>query len=151
MTEPLPDVEGLVERVYANSHMLKLVYDPIFDSQTYRDIILFNEAAAEITRLNAALKYEENRSGRIGTHGPGCWAWGPRHYECLSTRLAELEAENARMREGLTDAARFIDDLASADLDEIAADGGVTVGMVFQQQARTVFGPRLRQIDGGKQ
>lgn len=39
---------------------------------------------------------------------------------------------------------QFADDLAAADLDDIAADGGVTVGMVFQDQARVVYGPRAR-------
>ncbi len=45
---------------------------------------------AEVQRPNAALKYEEGRSDRIGTHGPGCWAWGPRHYECLVAELEKL-------------------------------------------------------------
>ena len=37
----------------------------------------------EIERLNAALKWEQERSEHVGTHGQGCHTWGPRHYECL--------------------------------------------------------------------
>jgi DNA repair exonuclease SbcCD ATPase subunit len=65
--------------------------------------IHLQSAEAEITRLNTALRYEQDRSGRIGTHGPGCESWGPRHYECATEKLSatikvntELEAENAR-------------------------------------------------------
>lgn len=25
------------------------------------------------------------------THAEGCWTWGPKHYECALTRLAEAE------------------------------------------------------------
>jgi hypothetical protein len=41
----------------------------------------------EIERLTKALHYEQHWLSRIGTHGPGCWAWGPNHYDCAVAKI----------------------------------------------------------------
>jgi len=51
------------------------------------------EDEKEIERLRTALRYEENRFQRIGTHGPDCWKWGPSHYECALRHIKELEKQ----------------------------------------------------------
>lgn len=41
----------------------------------------------EIERLTRALHYEQHFRTRVGTHGPGCYAWGPAHYECALRKI----------------------------------------------------------------
>lgn len=41
----------------------------------------------EVERLTKALHYEQHLLTRLGTHGPGCWSWGPAHYECALALL----------------------------------------------------------------
>ena len=53
---------------------------------------------AEIERLSAAIKWEQNRAERIGTHGPGCEKWGSAHFECA---LRAIERKDALLRQAL--------------------------------------------------
>ena len=48
-------------------------------------------AHAEIKRLTACLRWEQNWLSRVGTHSEGCWQWGPTHYQCAIRHIKELE------------------------------------------------------------
>lgn len=49
------------------------------------------DAAAEIVRLRQALRWQDDRDGRIGTHSDNCFTYGRGHYECALQKIAALE------------------------------------------------------------
>jgi len=49
-----------------------------------------DEKDAEIERLRQALRWQQDRDGRIGTHGPDCWKFGHKHYECALRHIKEM-------------------------------------------------------------
>ena len=57
---------------------------------------LLDEKNKEIERLQKQIRYQEHRHGRIGTHDPICYEYGPRHYECA---LREIERLKATLKE----------------------------------------------------
>ena len=76
--------------------MLTDEHEPIPDCDCKRCAITERaRLRAEITRLNAALRYEQHLAERVGTHGPGCEHWGPAHYECAVRALKAAEARAA--------------------------------------------------------
>jgi hypothetical protein len=43
--------------------------------------------------LKQQIRYQDQRDGRIGTHSPTCYSFGPHHYECALRKILELESE----------------------------------------------------------
>ena len=52
--------------------------------------LLLGDALSENERLKSRLKYQEDREGWVGTHGPDCWSYGPRHYECALRHINSM-------------------------------------------------------------
>ena len=71
----------------ANNNATAWLRAALADTQDWDEIealrASLREHMAEIKRLNECLTWEQHRSEHVGTHGPGCAEWGPKHYECL--------------------------------------------------------------------
>ena len=82
--------EDALQRMADNERELGIDYtSPVtFAQMAHSDVAALQ---AEVERLTQALQYEQHRAERIGTHGWGCWSWGPQHYECALRKIRALQ------------------------------------------------------------
>ena len=60
-------------------------------TETERNLdLLLGDALAENERLRRELKYQDARDNHIGTHGPDCWSFGPKHYDCAIKHINDM-------------------------------------------------------------
>jgi hypothetical protein len=72
-----------------------LLGDALAENEKYRKanehlVSATSAALAENALLKKRLKYQDDREGRIGTHSPECWTFGPRHYECALRHINSM-------------------------------------------------------------
>ena len=75
------EAETVINKLLSN----KKVSDDLIDFLNKENELLQKEVKKHLT-------YQEHRYGRIGTHDPICYEYGPRHYECALREIERLKA-----------------------------------------------------------
>lgn len=83
------------------------------------------------------------KAGERGEERADIRAWQEAQSEFFDATICEIVSEYAAWRDGrngpeLANAARWLLDISELDLADIVADGGITAGMVVQQEARNL-------------